>query len=153
MTSREIFVFRLRLHRRRKGLRVEDISAATRVRRERFDALEHNDLSHWPRGLHARAWVRLYASLVGLDPSDTVDEFCRLFPHGDRRAGPTLRGIAEIVAHPFQYEGEFREAERRRGPGHSDSLQAFPWGSAAARAVRALWGGGGVRPVIHASRP
>ena len=152
MTSREIFVFRLRLHRRRRGLRLEDISAATRVRRERLDALEHNDLSHWPRGLHARAWVRLYASLVGLDPGDTMDEFCRLFPHGDRRAGPTLRGIAEIVAHPFQDEGEFREAERRRGPGHADSQQGFPWGSAA-RAVRALWGGGRVRPVIHASRP
>ena len=82
---------------------------------ERLDALERNDLSGWPHGLYARAWVRAYARLVGLDPVDTVDEFCRLFPHGDRRAGPTIREIAAIVAHPSEYEGEFREADRRRG--------------------------------------
>ena len=78
MTSLEIFVFRLRLHRERQGLRLEDISSATLVRRERFEALEPNDLSGWPRGLYARAWMHAYAGLVGLDPIDTVDEFCRL---------------------------------------------------------------------------
>ena len=102
MTSQDIFAFRLRLHRRRKGLRLEDISAAIRVKRERLDALERNDLSRWPQGLYARSWVRAYAGLVGLDPSDTVDEFCRLYPHGDRRTGHVLREIAEIVAHPSQ---------------------------------------------------
>lgn len=115
MTSQDIFAFRLRLRRRRKGLRLEDISAVTRVKCERLDALERNDLSGWPQGLYARSWVRAYASLVGLDPSDTVDEFCRLFPNGDRRAGQVLREIAGIVAQPSQYEGEFREADRRRG--------------------------------------
>ena len=115
MTSQDIFAFRLRLHRRRKGLRLEDISAAIRVKRERLDALERNDLSRWPQGLYARSWVRAYAGLVGLDPSDTVDEFCRLYPHGDRRTGHVLREIAEIVAHPSQYEDQFREADRRRG--------------------------------------
>ena len=74
-----------------------------------------NATSGWPRGLYARAWVHAYASLVGLDPIDTVDEFCRLFRHGDRRAGPMLREITAIVAHPAAYEEEFRVAERRRG--------------------------------------
>lgn len=151
MTSREIFVFRLRLHRERQGLRLEDISSATRVRRERFEALERNDLSGWPRGLYARAWVHAYASLVGLDPIDTVDEFCRLFRHGDRRAGPMLREIAAIVAHPLKYPDEVREADRRRGARHVDPVPTFPWRAAVWRAARTLWGTGRARPAIRAS--
>ena len=151
MTSREIFVFRLRLHRERQGLRLEDISSATRVRRERFEALERNDLSGWPRGLYARAWVHAYASLVGLDPIDTVDEFCRLFRHGGRRAGPMFLEIAALVAHPSEYADEAREADRRLGPRHIDLVPAFPWRSAAWRAARTLWGTDRARPAIRAS--
>lgn len=153
MTSQEIFVFRLRLHRERKGIRLQDMSAATRVRREQFEALEGNDLSRWPRGLYARAWVHGYASVVGLDPIDTVDEFCRLFPHGDRRAGPVLREIAAIVAHPTEYRDEFREADRRRGAQYLEPVPAFPWRFAVARAARAFWGVGSARPTIQPSGP
>ncbi|MBI2828439.1 MAG: helix-turn-helix domain-containing protein [Acidobacteria bacterium] len=146
-------MFRLRLHRERKGIRLEDISAATRMKRERLEALERNDLLHWPRGLYARACVHAYASLVGLDPIDTVDEFCRLFPHGDRRAGPMLREIAAIVAHPTEYRDEFREADRRRGAPYLESLPAFPWRFAVARAARALWRAGRARPAVQPSGP
>jgi hypothetical protein len=71
-------------------------------------------LSGWPRGLYARAWVRAYASAIGLDPIDTVDEFCRLFPHGDRRAGGTVQEIAAIVAHDSEYRDEFSHGVDRR---------------------------------------
>jgi hypothetical protein len=153
MTSQEIFVFRLRLHRERNGVRVEDISGAMRMKRERLEALERNDLSHWPRGLYARAWVHAYATLVGLDPIDTVDEFCRLFPHGDRRAGATLREMAAIVAHPSEFRDEFREADRRRGTPHVEPLPMFPWRSALERAARAFWGPARARPTIQPSGP
>lgn len=109
-----LFVFRLRLHRERRKLTLDQIARITRVRRELFEGLEHNDLSNWPRGLYARAWVRLYASLVGLDPEETVDEFCRLFPHGDRRASSVLREIAALLSQPSAYRDDAREVERRR---------------------------------------
>ena len=48
--------------------------------------LERNDFSNWPSGIFARAFVRDYAKAVGLDADEIVDEFCRLFPIGDRRA-------------------------------------------------------------------
>src|SRR5262245_45262433 len=113
MTPQEAFVTRLRRHRQRNRISLEEIAAETRVKKELFEGLEANDLSSWPRGLYARAWVRTYACAVGLDPIDTVDEFCRLFPQGDRRGGATMQGIASIVASGGGLKDEFPERRRR----------------------------------------
>src|ERR671913_938849 len=111
MTPQETFVIRLRRHRQRNRISLEEIAIETNVKPELLEALENNDLSEWPRGLYARSWIRAYASAVGLDPIDTVDEFCRLFPQGDRRARATIREIAEIVATPSEYRDEFSHVE------------------------------------------
>ena len=117
MTEQETFITRLRRHRERNRIPLEDIARDTRVKLELLEAFEKGDLSAWPRGLYARAYVRTYASAIGLDGSDTVDEFCRLFPHGDRRADSVMREIAAIVASPSAYRDEFeREMCRRRSP-------------------------------------
>ena len=114
MTPQETFVTRLRRHRERNRISLEEIASETRVKKELFEALEANDLSAWPRGLYARAWVRIYASAVGLDPIDTVDEFCRLFPHGDRRGHATMQDIASIVDSAGEFKDEFPLPERRQ---------------------------------------
>jgi transcriptional regulator with XRE-family HTH domain len=117
VTAQETFTTRLRRHRERNGISLDEIAADTRIKRELLEALEANDLSAWPRGLYARAWIRAYSSAIGFDPIDTVDEFCRLYPHGDRRAGPTIGEIAAIVASPSEYRDEFAappEGDRRR---------------------------------------
>ena len=114
MTPQETFVTRLRRHRERNRISLEEIAAETRVKKDLFEALEKNDLSAWPRGLYARAWVRTYACAVGLDPIDTVDEFCRLFPHGDRRGHATMQDIADIVASVGEFKDEFPHVERRQ---------------------------------------
>ena len=119
MTPQEIFVGRLRRHRERNLISLEEIANDTRIKRELLAALEQNDLSGWPRGVYARAWVRAYSSAIGLDAIDTVDEFCRLFPQGDRRAQPTIKEIAAIVATPSEYRDEFKGISDvdRRGSG------------------------------------
>jgi hypothetical protein len=114
MTPQETFVTRLRRHRERNRISLEEIAAETRVKKELFEALEKNDLSAWPKGLYARAWVRTYACAVGLDPIDTVDEFCRLFPQGDRRGHATMQDIATIVASAGEFRDEFPHTERRQ---------------------------------------
>lgn len=119
MTPQEVFLGRLRRHRERNRISLDEIADETRIKRELFEGFEQNDLSAWPRGLYARAWVRAYASAIGLDPIDTVDEFCRLFPHGDRRAQPTIHEIAAIVAAPPEYRDEFEgmaDFDRRGAP-------------------------------------
>ncbi|MGH9307952.1 MAG: helix-turn-helix domain-containing protein [Vicinamibacterales bacterium] len=85
MTDRETFGPRLRAERERRGISLETIAAVTNVSAELWDGLERNDFSRWPSGIFARAFVRDYARAVGLDADEVIDEFCRLFPVGDRR--------------------------------------------------------------------
>lgn len=144
MTPQETFVTRLRRHRQRNRITLEEIAADTRVKVDMLEALERNDLSEWPRGVYARAWIRAYASAVGLDPIDTVDEFCRLFPQGDRRVRPTIEEIAAIVAQPSEYRPEVTpEMDRRRSSPEFNVLPKTAWHAAAtnvmAGAGRALW--------------
>ena len=121
MTPQETFVTQLRRHRQKNRVTLDEIAAEARVKPGLIEALENNDLSDWPRGLYARALIRTYASLVGLDPLDTVDEFCRLFPHGDRRAQATIQELAAIVASPSEYRDEFPHPEDRRRNGKPDA--------------------------------
>src|SRR5215510_10680623 len=81
MTPQETFITRLRRHRERNRISLDEI--------------------------------------VRLDPSDTVDEFCRLFPHGDRRAEQTFRDFAAIVAHDSAYQDQLdaTRPDRRRRAG------------------------------------
>ena len=138
MTPQETFVTRLRRHRERNRISLEEMAADTRVKKELFEALEANDLSTWPRGLYARAWVRTYACAVGLDPIDTVDEFCRLFPQGDRRGHATMQDIATIVASAGEFTDEFPHPERRQSVLRAQAAapQRSPWHHAVLGAAR-----------------
>jgi cytoskeletal protein RodZ len=138
MTPQELFVTRLRRQRLRARVSVEQIAETLRIKPELVAAFENNDLSEWPRGLYSRAWVRAFATAVDLDPVDTVDEFCRLFPHGDRRSGSTIQGIASIVASPSEYRDEFAHPRGRRSSDRAvESKQ--PWHAFLTQPGRALW--------------
>jgi transcriptional regulator with XRE-family HTH domain len=99
MSERHAFGPNLRRIRVQRGISVQDIAAATNVSAALWEGLERNDLARWPTGIYARSYVRSYAKAIGADPEATVDEFCRCFPHGDRRAEIVIRGHAEIVGH------------------------------------------------------
>src|SRR5262245_26450662 len=117
MTEREAFVTRLRRRRERNRMPLEEIAQDTRVKLELLQELERDDLSNWPRGLYARAYIRAYAAAIGLDGNEAVDEFCRLFPQGDRRTEPVIREMAAIVASQAEYRYDYRyatEVDRRR---------------------------------------
>jgi transcriptional regulator with XRE-family HTH domain len=102
MSGREAFGPNLRRMRIQRGVSLQQIAAETNVSEVLWAAMERNDFSRWPNGIFARAYVRDYAKMVGADPDATVDEFCRWFPHGDRRADRQIRGQAEIVNHNLQ---------------------------------------------------
>jgi transcriptional regulator with XRE-family HTH domain len=139
MSPQETFVTRLRRHRQRCRISLDEIAAETRVKKELLEALENNDLSGWPKGLYARAWIRAYATAVGIDPGDTVDEFCRLFPQGDRRVHGTLRGMAVIIAAPPEYRDEFHGVDRRTGgaPAPEAPAPMRVWHETTSQGVRA----------------
>ena len=139
MTLQDAFVTRLRRYRERSQVSLDEIATLTRVKRELLEAFERNDLSEWPRGLYARTWVRTYARVVGLDPADTVEEFCRLFPQGDRRVAGTIQEMAAIVAHTSEYRDEFGDVTDRRRSPQVNMLPQQTWYGAMAQWTQTLW--------------
>lgn len=111
--EREYFGVVLRIGRERRKVTLEQLAAETKVRPEVWAALEENDLSRFPTGLYGRNLVREYARRVDLDSEELVNEFCRLFRNGDRRADATLREYSAIVGSRHSRRQE-RHSPRRR---------------------------------------
>lgn len=107
MRAPNAFVLNLRRLRVQKGISLEEIAARTNVSVELWEAMEGNDFSRWPTGVAARAYIRDYASIVGADRDETVDEFCRVNPHGDRRGYRLLRETAEVLGHELVWRDDF----------------------------------------------
>src|SRR3954466_15385166 len=99
MSQREAFGPNLRRIRLQRGVSLQQLATATKVSETLWAGLERNDFSRWPNGIFARAYVREYAKAIGVDAETTVDDFCRWFPHGDRRVAPIIKGQAAIVGH------------------------------------------------------
>ena len=138
MSERAAFGPNLRRIRIQRGVSIEQIAASTKVPADLWKGLERNDFSRWPNGIYARSFVREYANAVGVDPESTVDDFCRWFPQGDRRAEALIRGHAEIVGHdnlewrdhvPPVAEGErrgsLRAADKAPSRPHTTFSQMF----------------------------
>jgi len=68
MSERDAFGPNLRRIRMQRGISVLDIVARTNVNAALWEGLERNDLSRWPKGIYARAYVRSYANAIGVDP-------------------------------------------------------------------------------------
>jgi transcriptional regulator with XRE-family HTH domain len=99
MVDREQFGVRLRREREKRGISLDTLAAATNVSVDLWVGLEQNDLSRWPAGIFARAFVRDYARAIGLDADAVVDEFCRQYPLADRRTGRIVQAQAELIGH------------------------------------------------------
>src|SRR5436305_8553409 len=79
---------RLRAARERRGLSLRQIASATKISVGALEALERNDLARLPGGIFSRAFVRSYASEVGLDPDDAIEDFLAQYPHAPSAAPP-----------------------------------------------------------------
>jgi hypothetical protein len=68
------------LQRERKQIALGAIAEQTKIKLALLEALERDDISHWPRGIFGRSYVRTFARAIGLDPDSTVREFLTLHP-------------------------------------------------------------------------
>jgi transcriptional regulator with XRE-family HTH domain len=71
---------RLRAHRERQGISLRSIADSTKIKHSLLEALERGNVSQWPQGLYRRAYLRDYATAIGLPPEPLLAEFLRLFP-------------------------------------------------------------------------
>lgn len=100
------FGAKLRAARERRGVSLREIANKTKITVSALEALERNDFSRLPGGIFSRAFVRSYATEVGLDPEETIQEFLAQFP----------RDASVSAGHPRAAEpedGEALESDRR----------------------------------------
>jgi len=119
MPDPDLFGPRLRRERERRGISLDALAEATKVSTDLWEGLERNDVSRWPAGIFARAFVRDYAITVGLDADAVVDEFCRHFVIADRRTSRIVQAQATLIGHNHQGVGADplpAGRERRRAP-------------------------------------
>ena len=128
MPEQDTFGPRLRRERERRGITLDTIVTRTNVSLELWQGFESNDFSRWPTRLYARAFAREYAKVIGLDPDEVVDDFCRLFPLGDRRSVSVIRAQAELIGHDTDVKDDPRlmpdGVDRRANPGASPERPA-----------------------------
>ena len=76
----ESFGARLRQQREARQIDLVAIAEQTKIKFGLLEALEHDDLSHWPSGIFRRAYIRAYAQFIGLDPDVLLREFLDVHP-------------------------------------------------------------------------
>jgi transcriptional regulator with XRE-family HTH domain len=117
MSERDTFGPRLRAERERRGISIDTIASVTKVGGDLWEGLERNDFSRWPSGIFARA--------IGLDADEAVNEFCRLFPIGDRRSSRLIQAQAQLLGHHLAYDeagGLPVDGDRRANGRDSDEV-------------------------------
>jgi hypothetical protein len=79
--------------RRTRGLSLKELSARTKIKIERLDALEAMAWEDLPRLVYLRGFLRTYAEEVRLDPDDVTERYLD-------ELNETAPGYAEREAHP-----------------------------------------------------
>lgn len=126
------FGARLRERREAQQIELSAIAEQTKIKRSLLEALERDDLSHWPSGIFRRAWLRSYAKAIGLDPDATVREFLETHPDPEdipvltpgSTAGPTPSEVDHGSSARWGIVGAALGtfSRRMRGPAHEGSV-------------------------------
>jgi len=74
------FGARLRQQREERQITLATIATTTKIKMTLLEQLESDEFAAWPRGLFGRAYLRDYATAIGLDPETIVSEFLSLHP-------------------------------------------------------------------------
>ena len=67
------FGVRLRRERERRRIALASIAENTKISGSLLEDLERGNVSRWPSGIFRKAFIRAYASAVGLDPDATAN--------------------------------------------------------------------------------
>jgi transcriptional regulator with XRE-family HTH domain len=95
----ESFGARLRQQRERQQITLSSIVERTKINPSLLEALERDDVSHWPAGIFRRAFIRAYAHAIDLEPDVVVREFLELYPD-PIEVVTTVSAMAPRVAGP-----------------------------------------------------
>jgi len=88
----------LRQERELRGISLREIADATNISRRFLEAIENDRLEILPGGVFRRAFIRQYASYLGLDADRVVEDFKQAHPESKPSTRPPV-GVSE-GAHP-----------------------------------------------------
>lgn len=74
----------LREAREERGWSLDDVARLTKLKRSVLLAIENNDFASLPAGLYRKAYLRIVASEVGLDPLQISREFDAIWDSSSR---------------------------------------------------------------------
>ena len=89
------FGARLRQRREERQIALSSIADDTKIKLTLLEALERDDVSHWPSGIFRRAYIKAYAHMIGLDPDEVVREFLEVHPEPAEVAAAAALAAAE----------------------------------------------------------
>jgi transcriptional regulator with XRE-family HTH domain len=92
------FGARLRLRREEQGLALSAIADELKIKPSLLEAVERDDVSHWPSGIYRRAFIRAYAHAIGLNPDVVVREFLDLYPDRDDEIAAAFASAAAFMS-------------------------------------------------------
>lgn len=82
------FGVRMKQARELRGVSLRQIADSTNISVRSLEALERNDARVLPGGIFSRAFVRSYATAIGVDPEQAVRDFLVDFPEDSVGMGP-----------------------------------------------------------------
>src|SRR4029079_15738461 len=96
----ESFGARLRQRRERQHIALATIAEQTKIKLSLLEALERDDVSHWPSGIFRRAFIRAYAHAIGLEPDVVVRDFLAVHPDPPEVFADAMAAIGAEDARP-----------------------------------------------------
>jgi cytoskeletal protein RodZ len=102
----------LKRAREERGLSLHDVAAMTKISAVALEALERRDYSRLPGGIFGRAFIRGYASAVGLDAEAAVAEFLEDRAQQEREAAKIVRR-PQVTADDQQFLDRQQRAVRQ----------------------------------------
>jgi transcriptional regulator with XRE-family HTH domain len=80
----------MRQRREEQAISLEAVAQQTKIKASLLEALERDDVSHWPSGFFGRAFMRAYAQAIGLDAELILREFLALHPELQQAPEPAV---------------------------------------------------------------
>jgi len=90
----ETFGGRLRRRREEQHIALITIAEQTKIKLSLLEALERDDVSHWPAGIFRRAFLRAYAQAINLNPDVVVRKFLEVHPEPAEVVEPAIAAAA-----------------------------------------------------------
>jgi cytoskeleton protein RodZ len=88
---------KLKRAREASGVALRDIALTTKISVTALESLERNDFSRLPGGIFSRAFIRSYATAVGLDPEATVQEFLAEINRSEKEGAEVATARSEVT--------------------------------------------------------